>query len=109
MYAVQWAIKNGYHNLELRYDYEGIEKWAQGEWKAKNTLTQKYANFMKSKSDILKISYQKVKAHSGDHYNEEADKLAKAALTEGNGIPKVKRGDFGLQLREFQMKICQQL
>lgn len=49
---------------------------------------------MKSKSDILKISYQKVKAHSGDHYNEEADKLAKAALTEGNGIPKVKRGDF---------------
>ena len=64
MYAVQWAIKNGYHNLELRYDYEGIEKWAQGEWKAKNTLTQKYANFMKSKSDILKISYQKVKAHS---------------------------------------------
>lgn len=94
MYAVQWAIKNGYHNLELRYDYEGIEKWAQGEWKAKNTLTQKYANFMKSKSDILKISYQKVKAHSGDHYNEEADKLAKAALTEGNGIPKVKRGDF---------------
>lgn len=94
MYAVQWAIKNGYHNLELRYDYEGIEKWAQGEWKTKNTLTQKYANFMKSKSDILKISYQKVKAHSGDHYNEEADKLAKAALTEGNGIPKVKRGDF---------------
>ena len=94
MYAVQWAIKNGYRNLELRYDYEGIEKWAQGEWKAKNTLTQKYANFMKSKADILKISYQKVKAHSGDLYNEEADKLAKTALTEGNGIPKVKRGDF---------------
>ena len=94
MYAVQWAIKNGYRNLELRYDYEGIEKWAQGEWKAKNALTQKYASFMKSKADILKISYQKVKAHSGDLYNEEADKLAKTALTEGNGIPKVKRGDF---------------
>ena len=46
MYAVQWAIKNDYRNLELRYDYEGIEKWAQGEWKAKNTLTQKYANFI---------------------------------------------------------------
>ena len=25
MYAVQWAIKNDYRNLELRYDYEGIE------------------------------------------------------------------------------------
>lgn len=94
MYAVQWAINNNYHCLELRYDYEGIEKWAQGNWKARNTLTQKYADFMKCKSDILRISYRKIKAHSGDYYNEEVDKLAKAALTEGRGIPKVKRGDF---------------
>ncbi len=94
MYATQWAIKNGYHSLELHYDYEGIAKWAIGEWKAKNRLTQKYANFMKSKSDILKISFQKVKAHSGDYYNEQVDKLAKVALIEGHGIPKVKRGDF---------------
>ena len=62
MYAVQWAIKNDYRNLELRYDYEGIEKWAQGEWKAKNTLTQKYANFMKSKADILKNFLSKGKS-----------------------------------------------
>lgn len=94
MYAVQWAIKNGYHDLEIHYDYEGIEKWAQGEWRAKNTLTKKYADFMKEKSDILNISYQKVKAHSGNYYNEEVDKLAKTALIEGNGIPKIKRGDF---------------
>lgn len=94
MYAVQWAIKNGYHDLELRYDYEGIAKWAQGEWKANNTLTQEYAEFMQNKEEILNISYQKVKAHSGDYYNEEADRLAKAALTEGNGIPKIKRGNF---------------
>lgn len=32
MYAVKWAVKNGYDNIELRYDYEGIEKWAVGEW-----------------------------------------------------------------------------
>lgn len=94
MYAVQWAINNGYHDLEIHYDYEGIEKWAQGEWRTKNVLTKKYADFMKEKSGILKISYQKVKAHSGNHYNEEVDKLAKIALTEGNGIPKVKSGDF---------------
>lgn len=94
MHAVQWAINNGYHDLELRYDYEGIEKWAQGEWKAKNALTQKYADFMNNKLDVLKISYQKVKAHSGDQYNEEADKLAKSALTDGHGSPKIKKGDF---------------
>lgn len=94
MYAVKWAVKNGYDNLELHYDYEGIEKWAVGEWKAKNTLTQKYAAFMKEQQSIIRIAFQKVKAHSGDFYNEEADRLAKKALTEGKGIPKIKRGDF---------------
>lgn len=94
MYAVKWTIKNGYDNIELHYDYEGIEKWAIGEWKAKNTLTQKYAAFMKEQQSIIRINFQKVKAHSGDFYNEEADRLAKKALTEGNGIPKIKRGNF---------------
>ena len=31
MYAVQWAIENGYYaSVVLHYDYEGIEKWATG-------------------------------------------------------------------------------
>ena len=94
MYAVKWAVKNGYDNIELHYDYEGIEKWAVGEWKAKNTLTQKYVAFMNEQQSIIRINFQKVKAHTGDFYNEEADQLAKKALTEGKGIPKIKRGDF---------------
>lgn len=94
MYAIKWAIKNGYNSIELHYDYEGIEKWAVGEWKAKNVLTQKYAAFMQNQKSIIQISFKKVKAHSGDLYNEEADKLAKFALTEGKGIPKIKQGDF---------------
>ena len=80
MAAVRWAIKNGYETIELRYDYEGIEKWATGAWKAKNALTQKYAEYMQRQKNHIKISFQKVKAHSGDYYNEEADKLAKEAL-----------------------------
>lgn len=94
MYAVKWAFKNGYNFIELRYDYEGIEKWATGEWKAKNNLTQKYASFMAGLQKDIQISFTKVKAHSGDYYNEEVDKLAKTALTEGKGIPKIKRGDY---------------
>lgn len=94
MFAVKWAQKNGYDSIELRYDYEGIEKWATGVWKAKNALTQKYAEYMQRQQNYIKISFRKVKAHSGDYYNEEADKLAKAALTEGKGIPIIKRGEF---------------
>lgn len=91
MYASQWALVNGYEFIELRYDYEGIEKWATGAWKANNVLTQKYAAFMQRKRSQIHISFQKVKAHSGDYYNEQVDKLAKAALTEGNGIPKIQK------------------
>lgn len=93
MYAAQWALANGYEFIELRYDYEGIEKWATGAWKANNVLTQKYAAFMQRKRSQIHISFQKVKAHSGDYYNEQVDKLAKAALTEGNGIPKIQKLD----------------
>ena len=62
-----------------------------GAWKANNVLTQKYAEFMQRKRKQIHISFQKVKAHSGDYYNEQVDKLAKAALTVGNGIPKIQR------------------
>lgn len=91
MFAVKWALINGYDSIELRYDYQGIEKWAVGEWKAKNALTQKYAAFMREQQSMIRISFQKVKAHSGDLYNEEADRLAKIGLTEGKGIPKIKK------------------
>lgn len=94
MFAVKWCEKNGYPSIKICYDYTGIEMWATGEWKAKNTLTKKYVDFMKEHGRKLNISFDKIAAHTGNKYNEEADKLAKAALVDGNGIPKIKRGDF---------------
>ena len=44
---------------------------------------------MRNNGKRIAISFQKIAAHTGDYYNEEADKLAKAALTEANGIPEV--------------------
>lgn len=89
MYAVQWAFENGYSSVILHYDYEGIEKWATGVWNAKNPHTRKYAAFMRHMQEKIEVIFQKVKAHSGDFYNEQVDKLAKKALIEGHGIPKV--------------------
>lgn len=87
MFAVRWCVKNGYSAIEICYDYFGIEKWATGEWKAKNNLTQKYAAFMRENGRKIRITFKKIAAHTGNQYNEEADQLAKKALTEGNGIP----------------------
>ncbi len=90
MYAVRWAIANHYPEIEIRYDYEGIEKWVEGEWKAKNELTVKYAGAMNEWKDSIRIVFSKVAAHSNNKYNDMADELAKTALTEGNGIPGIK-------------------
>lgn len=94
MFVVKWCEKNGYSSIDIRYDYSGIEMWATGSWKAKNVLTQKYAEFMQESAKKIKITYTKIEAHSGNYYNEEVDKLAKEALKEGKGIPKIKKGDF---------------
>lgn len=91
MYAVKWCEVNGYSAIKICYDYMGIEMWATGGWKANNNLTQKYAAFMRACGSRIRITFQKIAAHTGDKYNEEADKLAKAALVEGNGIPKIKK------------------
>lgn len=91
MFAVKWSIVNRYSSVKICYDYSGIEMWAVGQWKAKTDLTNKYADFMKNNSKNIEISFQKIEAHTGDKYNEEADKLAKTALMDGKGIPKIKK------------------
>ena len=87
MIAVKWALINEYDELEICYDYTGIEKWVTGEWKAKNELTQKYRDYMREKTGRLKLSFTKIEAHSKVEYNELADKLAKAGLEKEPGIP----------------------
>lgn len=80
MNAVKWAQENGYPAVEIRYDYEGVEKWVTGVWRAKAPLTSKYAVHMQEAGKKIQISFCKVAAHTGNHYNEEADQLAKSAL-----------------------------
>ena len=80
MNAIAYAIDHHYESICIYYDYEGIEKWATGLWKANKEQTQNYVktiNDMKKKIDIY---FQKVLAHSGDYYNEVADGLAKKAV-----------------------------
>lgn len=80
MNAVKWARENDYPAVEIRYDYEGVEKWVTGVWRAKTPLTSKYAAHMQKAGNKIRISFCKIAAHTGNHYNEEADQLAKSAL-----------------------------
>ena len=80
MEAIKWAYENKLNSITIYYDYEGIEKWANEIWKTNRKGTKEYLEFIKKYRKCLTINFKKVKAHSGDVYNEEADKLAKDAL-----------------------------
>lgn len=93
LHVTRWAITNGFATIEIRYDYEGIAKWFTGEWKAKNKVTQSYVEEMVKMKGAINISFKKVVAHSHDHFNDEADRLAKEALKTGRKV-RITKGEF---------------
>ena len=78
--SIKWALDNGYQSISLHHDYSGIAHWAKGEWKTNQEGTINYKKFIDDISKKINISFVKVKGHSGDTYNDMADKLAKEAL-----------------------------
>lgn len=78
--AIAFGIDNKIKEIDIYHDYEGISKWATGDWKANKDGTKSYKKYCIDASKKIKINFVKVKGHSGDKYNDLADKLAKEAL-----------------------------
>lgn len=78
--AMQLCLDRGIKSITIFHDYIGIAAWCTGEWKAKQEGTMDYALFYRAASLHVDIHFKKVKGHSGDTYNELADKLAKEVL-----------------------------
>ena len=47
--AINWAIQYNKKIITIYFDYEGIEKWATGQWKANNNITKEDVSFMQEK------------------------------------------------------------
>jgi Predicted double-stranded RNA/RNA-DNA hybrid binding protein len=77
--AVELALANNIKELVVYYDYIGIEKFANNIWKAKTPQTKEYQLFMRMYMRLVEIHFVKIKAHSGNKFNDIADKLAKSA------------------------------
>ena len=75
-----FCVENNIKSVELFYDYEGIEKWCTGEWKRNKSGTVNYHENYNNIKDRVKVKFTKVKGHSGNKFNDEADTLAKSAL-----------------------------
>jgi len=80
--AIEWAVSYKKKKITIYYDYDGIEKFASREWKAKNDLSKKYLSFIEEKKHDISIQFVKVTGHSGIEYNDRVDALAKRSLLE---------------------------
>ena len=78
--AVTQALQLGVKELTIYYDYAGIESWAMHKMRFSSPYVAEYIDFMDKASETLSIMFVKVKGHSGNPGNEEADKLAKNAV-----------------------------
>jgi ribonuclease HI len=75
MTALDWCQQNDIREVEIFYDYTGIEKWAKKKWQANLPLTQRYQAYMQATP--VKVRFRKVESHTGNTWNDVADELAK--------------------------------
>jgi viroplasmin and RNaseH domain-containing protein len=73
--ALKWCRDHSVSEIAIYYDYLGIEKWATGQWKTNQSLTQEYARFVRESP--IRIHWNKVASHTGNRWNDRADALAK--------------------------------
>lgn len=78
--AISEAIKLEKKKITIFYDYEGIASWANNNWKCKIPLTIGYKEKINQLRKEIEINFVKIKAHSGNKYNDRADFLAKKSL-----------------------------
>lgn len=71
------AQRLGIKELNLFYDYSGIENWTDGSWKASKPLARYYTQTNELLEDDVKVNFIKVAGHTGIKGNELADLLAK--------------------------------
>jgi ribonuclease HI len=75
--AMRWLDAND-RTGTICHDYEGIARWAKGEWQAKSNIAKRYV--AAAQPFLHRVSFEKVDAHTGVKWNELVDKLAKDAI-----------------------------
>lgn len=89
------AQRLGLPEINIVFDYAGIENYINGSWRAKTPLANHYVQYMDLQAGFTKYNFIKVAGHSGIEGNELADYLAKEAV--------------GAQLRKKDIEAINQL
>lgn len=73
---------NSNTTIYVYYDYIGIQKWADGEWKTNKNVSIVYKSIIDNlkQNYTINLLWNKVKSHSGNKWNDYVDKLCKMGL-----------------------------
>ncbi len=99
--ALEW-LKENQRVGTICHDYEGIARFAKGEWKAKSTVALEYIK--KVRPILGENKFKKVDAHTGHQWNDLVDQIAKDAILDAKSKPfslektAEKNGQFLLEL-----------
>ena len=77
--TIKKAIELGIKDIDIFYNYAGIEEWAMGRWKRNKEGTKEYYEFFQSTKSKINVSFKKVKGHYGNQGIREAHRLANQA------------------------------
>ncbi len=92
--AIDYAIHKKYKKIYILHDYDGLGKWITGEWRLNNLISVDYFDEINKRKKDIEVKYIKVKGHTGNTYNEIADKLAKNEL---RSLEQSKEDDYGFK------------
>lgn len=82
--ALEWLNKEQRVGT-ICHDYEGIARFAKGEWKAKSAVAIEYIK--KARPLLGQNKFKKVEAHTGLQWNEVVDQIAKEAILQAKSKP----------------------
>ena len=76
--ALKWCRKNVMDNVSIFSDYEGLEKWASGEWEVKAGLIEKYKRFMDSCQ--VEFFWRKLESPADERWCDRAGEMGKKRI-----------------------------
>ncbi len=92
--AMKWLDANDKTGT-ICHDYEGIARWAKGEWQAKSSIAQQYVRAIQPFKH--RAYFEKVAAHTGVKWNELADELAKGAIVNAKAEDEKRKSDARIE------------
>lgn len=78
--SLEYCKEHNISKVIIYHDYLGVKMWALGSWQTNSAISKYYSDKIKEYRELIDFKFIWIKGHNKNHYNEEADQLAKMGL-----------------------------